>query len=685
MSDLLAEIRANQRAEWQAGRRVPIQTYLEQHPQLAEDEDGAIDLIYSEILLREELGEAVDWDEYLHAYPRFAEKLRRQQAVHDMMKGLSASDAQRTAPLTAEIETEHNLGLPEFPVVAGYQIESVLGEGSFGIVYLARQLSLDKLVALKMLRANGLGQPEKRMLLRRDAEVLAKLDHPNIVRIIDFGESGGRSFYSMEYVKGRSLEERLKAGRLPPREAAQLVETLARALHAVHEQQIVHRDLKPANILLDEHGTLKVADFGLAKRIGGGASLAARGLVGNFAHMAPEQTEDTPSDVGPRTDIWALGVILYECLTGASPFTGGTRAEAIRAIRTAEPPSFGSFRIPRDLQAICLKYLEKKVVHRFASAVELAEELGRFLRQDPRDPVRTRPRAWPIQTWRLARRHPVLAGVIILAVATMVIVSTVRFLIDPNRRIAWIESQIAKGNAVTLISDEGKSGWYDIRTGADATQISQARDGAFSVHSWGFCLVVLVREVRQSNYKIRAQIRHERGQQPGEVGLFFCLEEIATDAGTVLTFGQVAFDDYNREADINRMRPPGLPGPLPEPDGNPIYIEPFVYGLRADGTERTQRLNSGSPTFRFEPVKGGNRWHWLTIDVSTTGIIAYWDDDEWIGMINAVEWKSFLTIGLSNDRLINRSDSPGLARHGALGLYVTRSTASFRNVVVEPR
>src|SRR5262249_39539350 len=149
------------------------------------------------------------------------------------------------------------------------EIKDVLGTGSHAVVYLARQLSLGKLVALKMLRDPDLAQPEARKLLRRDAEVLAKLEHPNIVRVIDFVEFGGRWFYSMEYVKGRSLEARLKTGPMPHREAAQLVETMARALHAVHAKGIVHRDLKPANILLDENGTPKVADFGLAKRLDG--------------------------------------------------------------------------------------------------------------------------------------------------------------------------------------------------------------------------------------------------------------------------------------------------------------------------------------------------------------------------------------------------------------------------------
>src|SRR5262249_53239413 len=179
---------------------------------------------------------------------------------------------------------------PAFPKVNGYEIQGVLGEGSHGIVYLARQTSLDKLVALKMLRDEAHFRLEYHNLLKRDAKALATLDHPNIVRVIDFGKSDGRPFYSMDYVKGCSLEKRLQSGPLAAREAAQLVKTLAHALHAVHQKGVVHRDLKPANILLAEDGTPKVADFGLAKRLDTESLDGGGQLIGNIAHMAPELT-----------------------------------------------------------------------------------------------------------------------------------------------------------------------------------------------------------------------------------------------------------------------------------------------------------------------------------------------------------------------------------------------------------
>jgi serine/threonine-protein kinase len=685
MNKLVAEIRAEQRAEWLAGRRVPIERFLDRHPALKDDDEAIVDAIYGEICLHEELREPVNLEDYLQRFSKYAEQLRR-QLLFDRLVDPPATvpEVSSNAIVQETVQIEHPSS-HSFPTVPGYEIQSVLGEGTHGIVYLARQLSLDKLVALKMLRDGDLARQEYRKLLRRDAEVLAKLKHPNIVRIIDFGEAGGRLFYTMEYVKGRSLEERLKAGPLPPREAADLVAKLARALQTVHEKGIVHRDLKPANILLDENGTPEVADFGLAKLLGGHESLAASGqLVGNVAHMAPEQTGGKTSDVGPGADIWALGIILYESLSGRLPFVGKSFLDTLGLIRTGEPAPLQQFDVDRDLQAICFKCLEKKTWQRYATTAELADELGRFLNQDPRDPVLTRIRSWPIRTWRLARRRPIDATALVLIILVLPAIPLIQLWMDPERPVAQLESRLASGHTVTLIGEEGRPAWFRLRAGADTTQVSQTPDGAWSINSWGFCLVELMRKVRLPGYRFRAWIRHEKGKRLSEVGLFFGLEEIATKDGMVLSFGHVAFDDVNSEAELNLLRPPGFPGPVPEPMGNPIYIMPFIYSLRADSSERAQALNSGSPSLRFKPFITQSDWRLLTIEVHSDRIIAYWGDNEKIGIITMDEWSEFLLKGLSADRLVNRTKVPAFNRGGAIGLYVAQGTASFRQVVVEP-
>lgn len=691
MLDLLAEIRADQRAQWEAGRRVSVQALLARHPALEQDEDAAIDLIYGEILLREELGEAVDWDQYRREFPQFAEPLRRQQTFHAIVGGLALPDVRATTPVGKADRAENDTveeppgGAPAFPAVPGYEIQQVLGEGSHGIVFLARQLSLGKLVALKMLRDPGFGRPEERQLLRRDAEALAKLDHPNIVRIIDFGESGGRAFYSMEYVKGQSLEERLKSGPLAPREAARLVETLARALHEVHKQQIVHRDLKPANILLCEDGTPKVADFGLAKHLGGDASLAASGhLVGNIAHMAPEQTEGNTRAVGPAADVWALGVILYESLTGRLPFRGKTLVDTMEQIRHREPAPLRCPGVNRDLEAICLKCLEKKAALRFASTAELADELTRSVRQDPRDPVRTRKRAWPIQGWRMARRHPFRAAAIALSATTLLAVPTLRFVTDPDRPIAILESRLSSGEMVTPIRNEGWPTWRRMRAGAETSQVSLSQDGTFAVHSWGLCLLELIRDPQSERYEISAEVRQENGRLPGEVGIFFGLQEIESQRGIVLTYGQLAFNDIDSELENWKRNVPIAPQSSP-PKGNEVHFRPNIYGRLSDPAD-DESLNGAPPVCYFPP--GGlhadpKEWRRIVVTVTPEKVRSSWNG-MLAGESPTSDWDNQLNSALALDCQVSATRPICLSLRGAIGLYVSKCTASFRMVTVKP-
>jgi hypothetical protein len=258
----------------------------------------------SEILLREQLGEAVRFDEYFERFPQYAALLYRQLALHDLLPLSSArrladqpagrhgpgaptmsanghpTYAPAVGPATAEGNGSPGPAAAAFPTIPGYEILGKLPGGGRGVVYKARQVSLQRTVALKMIRDDDSpSAPEDLALFRREAEAVARLQHPHIVLIHDFGEYAGRPYFSMEFVEGGSLDQRLAAGLPPVAEAARLVETLARALHAVHLQGIVHRDLKPGNVLLGAGDTPKIADFGLAKRLGDQRSLLATGTV----------------------------------------------------------------------------------------------------------------------------------------------------------------------------------------------------------------------------------------------------------------------------------------------------------------------------------------------------------------------------------------------------------------------
>jgi tRNA A-37 threonylcarbamoyl transferase component Bud32 len=357
---------------------------------------------------REE-GRAPDPERYLQNFPELASRLREffaDLALFDRLAPDLASTPTHP-PAAAEAATLP----PATPApgrrveMAGYEIIEELGRGGMGVVYRARHQKLGHEVALKMVLAGSHASEQELARFHLEAAAVARLKHPSIVHIHDFGEHDGVPYFSLELVEGGSLAARLKAGPLPARKAAALVEKLARAMAHAHEHGIVHRDLKPANVLLTREGEPKVADFGLAKNMDTeGASLSGA-VLGTPAYMAPEQAEGRGRDIGRFTDVWALGVILYECLTGRVPFQGATVQETLGQIVRQEPtpPRRLVWGLPRDLETVCLRCLEKNPAKRYATAAELADDLGRFLGGKP---VRARPVGPLGRGWRWARRNP---------------------------------------------------------------------------------------------------------------------------------------------------------------------------------------------------------------------------------------------------------------------------------------
>jgi serine/threonine-protein kinase len=298
-----------------------------------------------------------------------------------------------------------------------------------GCVYKARHRLLNRLVALKVLRPEYFPH-EKPNRFRLEAKAAASLSHPNIVQIYEVGEAEGGRFLALEYCAGGTLSERLRRGRLPIAEAAGLVRTLARAVHAAHRAGIVHRDLKPANVLLTAEGTPKIADFGLAKHLGEGLEQTLTGQVlGTPAYMAPEQASGRVREIGPATDVHGLGVILYELLTGQRPFAGPSAVELLDQVRQRlpRPPRELRREVPRDLETICLKCLQKDPARRYASAAGLADDLGRFLEGKP---IRTRPVGALRRAGRWVRRRPAVPALLVLGllvVAQAVVIGLLLF------------------------------------------------------------------------------------------------------------------------------------------------------------------------------------------------------------------------------------------------------------------
>ncbi|MBI3408861.1 MAG: SUMF1/EgtB/PvdO family nonheme iron enzyme [Planctomycetes bacterium] len=322
--------------------------------------------------------------------------------------------------------------------ISGYEILGELGRGGMGVVYKARQLRLNRIVALKMILAGGHAGPAELERFRIESESVAQLQHPNIVQIHEIADHDGLPYFSLEFCPQGSLARKLSGTPLPPAEAARLVETLAHGVEAAHQKNIIHRDLKPANVLLAEDGTPKITDFGLAKKLEDEDYTATGAVLGTPSYMAPEQAAGKTKEIGPAADIYALGAILYECLTGRPPFKGATKFETIQQALAEDPvpPSRLVLKLPRDLETICLKCLNKEPGQRYGSADALAKDLARFLAGEP---ILARPTSAFERALKWVRRRPVTAALS----AAVVLVSALGLAAGVAIRVQAVEQKNA--------------------------------------------------------------------------------------------------------------------------------------------------------------------------------------------------------------------------------------------------
>jgi serine/threonine-protein kinase len=367
---------------------------------------------------------------------------------------------------SARSRDQRDISVPQ--AVAGYEILGVLGRGAMGVVYKARQPGLKRVVALKMILAGDHAGERELVRFRTEVEAVARLQHPNIVQIYEVGEDNGLPYFSLEYVDGASLSSRIAGTPQPPREAARIVQLLAVGMAAAHQRGIIHRDLKPANVLVAADGTPKISDFGLAKRLEEDSGQTRSGAVlGTPSYMAPEQAEGRTEDVGTLSDVYSLGAILYEMLTGRAPFKAGSMLDTLEQVKTQEPVAPIQFApsVPRDLETICLKCLQKDPARRYASAAALADDLGRFLDERP---ILARPVSLPERLRRWTKRNPRVAlltgGVLLLIVAwagtSSVLAVTIKSEKDKTeaaRRLADDNAAQAEKNAETAKSNAARA------------------------------------------------------------------------------------------------------------------------------------------------------------------------------------------------------------------------------------
>jgi serine/threonine-protein kinase len=390
----LSALAEDQQRRWRDGQGEPltVEAYLREWPELADRPEAVLFLLLNELLLRSERGEALLLEEYQRRFPALAADLDELFGrLPSLRLALDAPEPPAGPP--APPRRRRRAGPRALPEVPGYEVLEFLDGGGQGDVFRARHVLLRRVVALKVLNRRD-DDDEVLARFAREGRLGALPDHPNVLRVYDCARHDGRLYISMEYAPGGSLADRLEGGPLPPAEAARLLAALARGVHhlsAAH--RIVHRDLKPSNVLFAADGTPKVADFGLAKRLAPDASKLTQGpaVLGTASYMAPEQA--VGRDVTAATDIWALGAILFECLTGAPPFRGENWLETIELVKTqpVPPPSQRRAGLPPALERICLRCLEKTADRRYPTAGELAEELERFLSGETQRPVPAAP------------------------------------------------------------------------------------------------------------------------------------------------------------------------------------------------------------------------------------------------------------------------------------------------------
>lgn len=583
----------------------------------------------------------------------------------------------------------------ELPCVPGYKVLRRVGHGGMGIVYKAWDEELHRLVAIKMLLGRQLAEDRERF--RREARAQAQLDHPNILRIYHVGDQGGQPYFVMEFAEQESLLNRVRKENLfPPEEAARVVKLLAEGLHQAHESGIIHRDIKPANVLVMKDGTAKLADFGLAKWMDESTQVTATGTVlGTLQYMAPEQAEGKREQVGRAADVYSLGATLYTLLTGKPPFSG-SRAEILTKVLSQEPvPAHDRLHsVPRDLEAICSKCMEKDPARRYATAQQLADDLGRFLRGEP---TIAKPISWPARQWRRIRRHRtgiLLAALVLLLVGTLsgaLVVQRMNSSPFPRKtpeEIAREESEqrlqaaledLRQGKAVTLIDKKGYPIWRKWVVGQRSGTEALNSKGFYDITNTRITMVELLPEIPAMPFRLSAEISHTAAVlEGGEAGLYLGYESQNRSDGTTHYFYRYSYSDHLL---LGKQRfVPAVATPL---------IFRFVrYPEEVEGTRGMDSYKFFGAMKRLQPEPPFDLkkipWRELALTVSHKQIQLYEGDDP--KPFRELESSRFR--GRAQQWLERLKPAPKkplqLNLQGPFGLFVLRGSALFRSVRIEP-
>jgi tRNA A-37 threonylcarbamoyl transferase component Bud32 len=564
--------------------------------------------------------------------------------------------------------------LPEIP---GYEVINRVGAGGMGVVFKARQQSVSRVVALKLIRPEICAGPRERARFRLEVEAAARLQHANVVQVYESGEHKGQPFAVLEFVEGKTLSQHVTAGPLPVSEAAAIIEELARAVQHAHDRGILHRDLKPANVLITTDGTPKIADFGLARLLDAPSEHSASGdLLGTPSYMAPEQVSGRRETLTPATDVYGLGAILYELLTGQPVFRGRTTLDTLEQVRSRVPPSPRRLRhdLPRDLETICLKCLAKEPDLRYAKAVDLADDLKRWLADEP---IQARRAGRLRKTLRLGwRRRGAMALVLVLA-AALISAPTVLRRPSPDdleaqfrdKALADLRLRLQNGQAVDLVGATGAPAYCRWVTEAPHQRFFTGMDGTSTVQVQLEGLLELVPAPLPEQYRFEAEIKHIAAEHNlGYAGLYFAHNRFHPVEGEGHTFVGLFFDDLRDEAASN---------PAAKLPGNSLFLyrrvifEPIMAGP-ACALARNHYFKPTAPNAL-------STWRKIKIEVTRQAVEVFWE-----GKLSHRFTPADVVISpLPGDKRYDTSTLP-FDSQGGLGIHLHLSMASYRNVRLEP-
>lgn len=612
--------------------------------------------------------------------------------------------------------------------IGRYKVLEELGRGGMGVVYLADDPALRRQVAVKVIRAAEFASHQELTRFRSEAQAVARLKHPNIVEIHDIDDHSGLPFLVLEYIAGGNLAKLIAGKPQPPLRAAELVETLARAMHHVHQEKIVHRDLKPSNVLLSqksnvqsptsdetpvvaelltldlESWTPKVADFGLATELDADATRTGTGaIMGTPPYMAPEQANGRVHAISPRTDIYALGTILYELVTGCPPFRGDSKEAILQQVRLQEPvpPRRLQPSVPRDLEKICLKCLYKDPKDRYESAAALAEDLARWQRAEP---IHAKPELWAKRLLRSVQRHRValLAASVLLLFSVWIAVpgkpegkkSADPPALDPA--LAFIQDELALGRPIELLGPVGRPPYFRFKYGV--ADLSASETDPLSITSVSPVLLELVSDPKIDRFRLRAEV-YCPGDQFATAGLYFAHRPRDTDQGREQWFCSMYYHDATARGwavvAAHRYGEPSL-------ENRPSYNDSHTgVGIAFVGDLKEMRnpvLGATGVGLLFSPrgqglwlstsalsggVGGAIPWRKLSVSVSPAGISALWDGKD-LGAASRADLAKRDKMMLGQIPLADGPPPHEYSPAGSVGLFVRHGTASFRNVWIEP-